>query len=228
MTSAEQFLKELDAAVEENKMLRHPFYQTWSAGMLSRDALCGYVKQYYHFVQVFPTLISATHANTPRLETRQVLLENLMEEERGPGNHPGLWARFCESLGVSPEEAADADLLPETENALEELRSLTRASSYLEGVAALYAYESQIPEVAGVKIDGLKRFYGIADPGALEFFTVHQEADVEHSNSERAILAEHAIDPADRRSCIEAARRSSRALWKLLDGVQRAYVGSRN
>jgi pyrroloquinoline-quinone synthase len=228
MKAAESFLKEVDAAVEQNKMLRHPFYQTWSAGMLSREALAGYVKQYYHFVQAFPTLISATHSNTPRLDVRQVLLENLMEEERGAGNHPGLWLRFSNALGVSLQDASSAPLLPETENALASLRSLTRDSSYLEGVAALYAYESQIPEVAGVKIDGLKRFYGITDPDALAFFTVHQEADVEHSNSERTILADHALEPGDRAACIEAARSSAKALWGLLDGVERAYVRRQN
>ena len=75
-----------------------------------------------------------------------------------------------------------------------------------------------------MKIDGLKRFYGIHDPEALAFFSVHQEADVYHSQAERAILADHAVDPGDRRLCVEAARRSAKALWKLLDGVERVYV----
>jgi pyrroloquinoline-quinone synthase len=224
MTDVDRFLHELDGAIDQNKMLRHPFYQTWTMGKLSRDALRGYAKQYHHFVQAFPTYLSATHANTPDLGTRQVLLENLIEEERGPDNHPDLWMRFSRSLGVSGEEAARADLLPETREALDTMRSLTRDSSALEGVAALYAYESQIPEVAGVKIDGLKQFYGITDPEALSFFTVHREADVYHSQSEREILAAHALDPADRRACVEAARRSAGAMLKLLDGVERAFV----
>ena len=58
-----------------------------------------------------------------------------------------------------------------------------------------------------------------SNPGVL-----HQEADVHHSASERAILERHAVNPEDRRSCVEAARRSARSLLKLLDGVQRAFV----
>jgi pyrroloquinoline-quinone synthase len=224
MTDADFFLDELDSAIHDNKMLHHPFYQAWSTGTLSREALCGYAKQYYHFVQAFPTFLSATHSNTPQLELRQVLLENLMEEERGTENHPDLWMRFSDSLGVSRHAAATADLLPETKEALATFRSLTRDGSSLEGVAALYAYESQIPEVAGVKIDGLKRFYGISDPGVLSFFTVHQDADVFHSLSERRILAENAVKPVQRQACIDAGRRSAKALLRLLDGVDRVYV----
>jgi len=218
------FLNELDEVIKQNAMLNHPFYQTWSMGKLSREALREYAKQYYHFVQAFPTFLSATHANTPHLAVRQELLENLIEEERGEGNHPGLWMKFAESLGVTSQEAAATQLLPDTQEAIDTLRSLTRDGAYLAGVAALYAYESQIPEVAGVKIFGLKKFYGINDKDALSFFTVHQEADVYHSSSERKILEEYATGDQDQQTCIEAARKSSQAMLRLLDGVYRVYV----
>jgi pyrroloquinoline-quinone synthase len=34
------------------------------------------------------------HSRCDELETRQVLLENLIDEERGAGNHPELWLRL--------------------------------------------------------------------------------------------------------------------------------------
>ena len=224
MTESITFLRAIDLVIEQNKMLAHPFYQTWSMGKLSAEALSGYAKQYHHFVQAFPTFLSATHSNTPQLSLRQELLENLIEEERGPENHPDLWLRFTRALGISGSELEQTALLPETEESIASLRTLTRDGSHLEGVAALYAYESQIPEVARVKIDGLRRFYGITDEAALSFFTVHQEADVYHSASERTILERHAVNADDRRACVEAARKSARSLLTLLDGVQRAFV----
>jgi len=223
MTHNAEFLQRLDSVIAQNAMLNHPFYQTWSMGKLSREALREYAKQYYHFVQAFPTFLSATHANTPELSIRQELLENLVEEERGEGNHPGLWLRFAEALGVSEDEAKSTPLLPETRETIETLRSITRNGSYLAGVSALYAYESQIPEVARVKIDGLKQFYGITGERALSFFTVHQEADVYHSAGEKKILAEN-VGVTDEGTCLNAARDASRAMLRLLDGVYRAYV----
>ena len=219
-----EFLQKLDAVIEQNKMLNHPFYQTWTMGKLSREALREYAKQYYHFVQAFPTLLSATHANTPELSIRQDLLENLIEEERGEGNHPGLWMRFAEALGVTGKEAQSAALLPETVECISTLRSITRDRSYLAGVAALYAYESQIPEVASVKIEGLRQHYGINEEKALSFFTVHQEADVHHSAGERDILARNVSTAADQNASLDAARDASRAMLRLLDGVYLAYV----
>ena len=34
-------------------------------------------------------------------KTRQLLLENLNEEEKGKENHPELWMRFAEGMGNS-------------------------------------------------------------------------------------------------------------------------------
>jgi len=224
MINQQSFLEELDAVVARNSMLKHPFYQTWTMGKLSPEALREYAKQYYHFVQMFPTLISATHANTPDLSVRQELLENLIEEERGDGNHPGLWMKFAEALDVNHAEAAETPMLPETREAIEALRAVARDGSYVEGIAGLYAYESQIPEVAKVKIEGLKKFYNISSDRALSFFTVHQEADVFHSQSEKELLARCVHTDEDRQKCLAAAERSSRAMLRLLDGVYRAYV----
>src|SRR5713226_1360078 len=78
--NSQSFLQSLDDIIKKNSMLDHPFYQTWNMGKLTREALCEYAKQYYHFVQAFPTFLSATHANTPHLSVRQDLLENLIEE----------------------------------------------------------------------------------------------------------------------------------------------------
>jgi pyrroloquinoline quinone (PQQ) biosynthesis protein C len=60
---------------------------------------------------------------------------------------------------------------------------LTREAPLPSGLAAIYVYESQIAELAAVKIDGLKRFYGIADEDGVKFFTVHRETDRHHARA---------------------------------------------
>jgi pyrroloquinoline-quinone synthase len=57
-----------------------------------------------------------------------------------------------------------------------------------EGIAALYAYESQIPEICISKIEGLKTFYGMTSQNDWRYFTVHIEADKEHARVERELL----------------------------------------
>ena len=47
-------------------------------------------------------------------------------------------------------------------------------STYAEGLASLYTYERQIPEIADVKIEGLKKFYGVDSESGLAFFETHK------------------------------------------------------
>ena len=47
-------LDSLDALVEEHHLLRHPFYQAWTQGKLSKDSLALYAEQYYQHVRTFP------------------------------------------------------------------------------------------------------------------------------------------------------------------------------
>jgi len=221
---SKNFLRMLDAVIERHAMLKHPFYQSWSEGKLSRETLAEYAKQYYAHVRAFPTYVSAVHSHCDDRNARLMLLENLNDEERGADNHPELWLRFVEALGVPRSETESAELLPSTVESVETLKELTQSEDYLEGVAALYAYESQIPEVARTKREGLKAFYGVEEPRAVSFFTVHEEADLIHRKAERDILAEHCTTEARQKRILTVAEDSAKALWYFLDGVNGAYV----
>jgi pyrroloquinoline-quinone synthase len=220
------FESNLRAAVMEYSMLQHPFYVAWSEGKLSKPVLAEYSKQYYAHVRAFPTYVSAVHSHCENLETRQSLLENLIEEERGDENHPELWLRFAEALGVDRGNVRNAELLASTKASIEKLRSLTRGDDYRQGLAALYAYEAQIPEVARTKRQGLKSFYGLTDERAIAFFRVHESIDVLHQQIEMQILREHCLTPEDQIGAISAATASAQALWSFLDGITAEYFNT--
>jgi pyrroloquinoline-quinone synthase len=211
-------------AVMEYPMLKHPFYQAWNEGQLSKPVLAEYAKQYYAHVRAFPTYVSAVHSRCEDLETRQMLLENLIEEERGDENHPELWLRFAEGLGVERQDVKDAELLASTEASVASLKSLTQSDDYREGLAALFAYESQIPEVAKTKREGLKSFYGIVEERNVSFFRVHEGIDVLHQQVEREILNAKCQTAQAQARAINTARESAKALWAFLDGVCEAYL----
>lgn len=223
-SASTQFETALHDAVMEYSMLKHPFYQAWSEGKLSKAVLAEYAKQYYAHVHAFPAYVSAVHSRCDDLETRQLLLENLIEEERGPENHPELWMRFAESLDVARDEVKNAELLPSTEASVAKIKSLTQSADYREGLAALLAYESQIPEVAQTKREGLKSFYGISEERAVSFFRVHESIDILHQHVEMRILKEKCQTPDEQARMISATRESAKALWSFLDGVSAAYL----
>jgi pyrroloquinoline-quinone synthase len=219
MPSHNEVIASLDSLASELSLLKHPFYQEWAAGKLSRQRLRNYAAQYYPHVAAFPRYLSALHSRCKDLRTRQMLLENLIEEERGDENHPELWLRFAEALGETRDEVLRARPLPATEALVETFTHLSRDMPLQAGLAALYVYESQIPAVAAVKIEGLKRFYGIADEDGLRFFTVHRELDPYHAQAVAAVIERHVARPEDSGVALEAGRLALEAVWGMLDSI---------
>ena len=218
-----QHLDKIDNDIAAKHLLKHPFYLAWTRGELSREALADYARQYYQHVAAFPTYLSAIHANCDDQSTRKELLNNLIDEEAGSPNHPELWLNFAEGLDVSAEHARNAEKWPETRNLVDAFRSVCRDGSTAEALAALYAYESQIPAICESKIDGLKKHYGFADGKKYEYFTVHIEADREHSAAEQRLLDEH-VSNQNFESVRASVNRVLDALWEMLSGVCRRHA----
>jgi pyrroloquinoline-quinone synthase len=217
------YLDKIDNDIAEKHLLTHPFYLAWTRGELSREALTDYVRQYYHHVAAFPTYLSAVHAKCDDQATRKQLLENLIDEEAGSPNHPELWLKFAGGLGISDVDVRNTEKQPETKGLIEAFRSVCGNGSTAEGLAALYAYESQIPAICESKIDGLKKHYGFTEPDHYEYFSVHIEADREHSTAERQMLGAY-IKDHNFESVKESVHRVLDALWEMLSGVCRRHA----
>ena len=221
--TVQEFLVKLDEIIEKQHLLKHQFYQMWNEGKLSLKMLQEYAQEYYLQVHYFPTYVSATHAACDDLEIRKMLLENLIEEEMGATNHPELWLRFAEGLGVKRKAVQERQHLAKTQESVKILQQLSHSENTAKGLAALYAYESQIPEVATTKIAGLKKFYGINSEAALAFFKVHEKADEIHSQVTREALVKLCETNAQKQEALTAAATAVDALNLLLDGVYEEY-----
>jgi pyrroloquinoline-quinone synthase len=220
-TATQDLTAALDAIIAERSLLKHPFYQAWTKGTLPLEKMREYAKQYFHFEAAFPTFLSALHSRCESPAVRQSILENLWDEEYGPDNHVALWLRFCEGLGLNEAEVRASRPNAETQALVDGFRSACFTGPVAEGLAALYAYESQAPEIARQKIAGLARNYGIRDERTLSFFKVHQEADVAHSGAEREAIAACVRTESEREGVEEAARIAADRLWLFLDGAYR-------
>jgi pyrroloquinoline-quinone synthase len=216
MSKNNELLEKIDAAIAEKNLLNHPFYQDWQTGKLSREALQLYAMQYYRHVEAFPKHLRVLAARTDG-PVRNVVLENLAEEENPAGPHPKLWRDFAAALGVNEEDITACPSLPGTQALVETFREVVGDRPVAEAVAALYAYESQVPEIATSKIDGLKKFYGIDSPKALAYFAVHEQADKVHRAAWRGWLGEHA--QGDETEILATVNDALNALWGGLDAV---------
>ena len=209
-------VESLDTLVEKYHLLKHPFYQAWTQGTLARKSLALYAQQYYQHVRAFPenlrTLASRTNGNLGAMVN-----ENLAEELDPVAPHPMLWRQFAESLGVSAASLDDTRPLPGVAALLDTFDELSSHGSLDQAVAAFYAYEAQVPEIAAQKISGLRRFYGVNEPRSLAYFAVHEEADLRHRAAWRGWLA--AQKDVEEMEILCAAERTLKALWGVLDAV---------
>jgi pyrroloquinoline-quinone synthase len=211
-----ELLNKIDAAIAEKNLLKHPFYQDWQAGKLSREALQLYAAQYYRHVEAFPRHLRVLAARTEG-PIRDIVLENLAEEENPSRPHPKMWREFAAALGVGEDDITCCPALPGTQAVVETFREIVGDRPVAEAVAALYAYEAQVPEIATTKIAGLKKFYGVDSPEGLAYFEVHEEADRAHRAAWRGWLAEHAEGSEE--EILATTNEALDALWGALDAV---------
>ena len=90
-------------------------------------------------------------------------------------------------------------------------------SSYAEGLASLYTYERQIPEIAETKIQGLKKFYGVNSKEGLEFFETHKSADVVHRAECEKLL--DGLSKEEQEKAEKASLLTAKFLWNFLSGM---------
>ncbi|HEY6757317.1 MAG TPA: iron-containing redox enzyme family protein [Nitrososphaera sp.] len=212
----DNLVQRIDSEIEKRSLLKHSFYKMWSEGKLTTDHLQGYSKEYFQLVKKVPKFVEniAEASGNP-----DIITDNAREE----AEHVELWVRFATALGVSKSDLTNYGGSEKTNEAVAKLMALANLT-FEEAVAAMYAYEMELPKISRSKIDGLKKLYGMDSEDATKYFEIHEEADVRHAQVWREVLQRV---PAERQeSAFNAAIKSLQAQNLLLDSVHEKYVGS--
>ena len=217
------FINKVDKIIQEKHLLNHSFYKLWNEGLLSNDTIKNYSAQYFHHVSHFPRYLSAIHSNCDKIKVRQILLENLVDEDKGEENHPELWMRFAEGMGNSRNDVENANLLEETSDLVNTFNKLSRSEKYHIGLATLYCYESMQPEISETKKDGLENLYGINNQDTLKFFTVHMHADKWHREVIRNLIKELSNTKEKQNEVLRSVETALNSLNNFLTGMERVY-----
>ena len=216
----DEALVKLEKQIEQYDLLTHPFYQAWSAGQLTPEDLQEYATEYYHHVAAFPTYLSTLHSLLPSSPLRRAVLRNLYDEELDGVPHSELWLDFAEGLGVDRESVKARIPLPEVQELIAQYRNLMQSPA--AALAALYAYESQVPRIAKEKAKALAERYG-ADPRTCRYFELHRLVDQHHARAWRRELANLlGSEPALSSDALNGSMAAAQALWVALDGIEAA------
>ena len=206
-------IKKIDEMIEERSLLKHPFYQMWSDGKLTRESLAGYSKEYFQLVKTVPSFMTHIIEKSP-----DTVVSELIENQQEESDHIKPWITFAGKLGISEDELISYSGTTKTCKAVSDLNELM--NTFDGGACAMYAFEKEIPKISQTKLDGLAEFYGITNNEATEYFKLHTEADIRHAASWRNILEKSSVDS---NNLIEIADKSISAQNLLLDSCYEEY-----
>jgi pyrroloquinoline-quinone synthase len=221
-----QFCEQLDARIAKYDLLCHPFYKAWATGELTRADLRAYAQDYYHHVEAFPSYLAAFALRLEEGDLRRAVLENMCDEkgvesrtEKALAPHSELWLDFAEGMGSSRSLSWHSPVT-EVRDLIQHFYRVAGEGSPEEALAALYAYESQVPRVAQEKERGLREMYG-ADDKTRGYFSLHATADIHHARVWRTQLEKRiAEDPETAGTALDAAEQAAQMLWQALDGIE--------
>jgi pyrroloquinoline-quinone synthase len=219
-------IRSVDTDIQDKSLLKHKFYQMWSAGSLSMEDLRGYSKEYFQLVKAVPALVDNVLGQvTPELERKYGLSATIMYNLEEEKEHIAPWISFAGSIGVTQEELYEYECSRQTQDAIAEMKVLTH-ESFVAGVSTLYPYEKQLPEISAKKIEGLVKFYGVQNDRALDYFRIHEKVDIEHAKLWRSLI--ELMPGSQNETIMDAASMSLKCQNMILDGVCDAYLSKRN
>ncbi len=221
----QEFWREMERRLTPYDLLCHPFYKAWSAGELTREDLKDYATDYFHHVAAFPDYLGAFHARLAPGPLRDAVAAS-RNDELGVGSpdgrpHHEIWLDFAAGVGAQPAEVRTHQPVEEIRELIDTFMRIVGTASYPEVVAALWAYESQIPRLSREKYVKLREKYA-ADDVTCGYFDLHAIADVYHSQTwKRKLDYELRDNPGSEELALQAAETAAKALWHALDGIDR-------
>jgi pyrroloquinoline-quinone synthase len=187
------------SALQKFNLNQTKFYQAWSAGTLSNEALKCYANEYGNFIgqlsEGWKTLDDEAQA--------------LVETE-----HYNLWKNdFCRALDVEMREVT----LP----AIEELMITAKDmfSKKNEALGALYIFIAQQASTSQSKIEGLQKHYPL--PSYSEsYFQAHLDSDV---LADKIIAMIAGLSETEQEETIKAANIFGEKLFSALESIYEKY-----
>ena len=200
----------------------HPFARDWRQGRLDLRQMSYFVAQHRHHADA---VIANLGGLLPKAsgEARRFILENLAEEEGviggGQGEreavpHTELMLRFTRRCGTSDEETYGIMPLPGYRARTSYCLRVMQEEPAEHFMATMSVSESQAPGEFAEFVAGLVEHHGFdEDDPAIEFFTEHLLADVDHGNKQTAIAEKYITAPTDRAHVLSLAETLAWLKW---------------
>jgi len=230
MMAQEEFFKALEGARAPIHSGGHPFSKAWADGELSLRQIGEWAVQHFYYIDPIPQQFGHFFCRLDDLEARQHMLENLIGEEMPDTpekRHPDLLVKFGKACGMAEEDFFEAEargkVLPSTRAMRSWIWEMVNVRHLAEGAAGIMvALEGQLPTLYPAYVEAMSKM-GLNDED-MEFFHVHIVGDVEHAEVGLEITSQYATTPELQQKALSAVRASMEMRWRMLDGINEAFV----
>lgn len=230
--SSEAFVKDIEELVSKKHSKDHPIIGMIESGELTREALKGFVGQFYlFFPKPFPKPIAAMLGRCPDDEVlMKMWLDNVVEEGTGgltgTESHKGLFIRFAGACGYSKEELDRVQPLPETQAFLDWRELLLYQRTWLELFACQgFCLEGSASGRMARIVNGLTNHYGFdRNSKDIQFWTLHMGVDEEHMKVGPEAVRKYAVTDVQQDQVRQAVQKTLDQFWLAHDGIKRAFV----
>lgn len=225
---ATAFEGEINALRRSRRISQHPFVKSLLAGSATKDQLKVLVLQWYFHTVVFPNALANLLARCKIPEMRAALSEGLYEEYTGriTGTQPHLelYFEYAKTLGITRDLLESrAYLAPGMGSVVNWYLYATSQLEPLIGIATLAVAAEGVnvtmpgdPGFSGLMAKALTEQYGATEKD-VEFFTLHDSADQEHSTAGVKLVVRFAETDQHKMMVRAAIRHTQDCMWAALD-----------
>ena len=200
MTTSAEFVAQLKKDIQAFSKIRikHPFLKAVCNGSATMEQIRTWAIQDYQFRAAVPRIAMLRYLACNDPEIAQKLWGVVDEETRGldtgTAGHNELAIRFAKSIGLNREALENATLLPATAAHLYYVELIIHTLPWFVVMAIQIGAEGTFGPAAAALGNGFLERYKM-NPDDIRFFTVHSEADEDHSSLAEEIAVRYLHSP---------------------------------
>ena len=200
---------------------KHPFHVAMNAGLLSPEAIRGWVANRFYYQANIPIKDAAILSNCPLRDVRREWIDRIIEHDGTQGEEGGIesWLRLGRACGLEREAMLEQrDVIPAVRFAVDAYPTFCRTQSWPVAVASSLT-ELFAPSLMATRLEAFKAHYGWVQPWGFDYFNRRLTKARADSDCALRLTLAHCNTPELQRAAVSALIFKCDVLWAILDAI---------
>lgn len=212
----------MDGQIEfilQHRATTHPFLENYAKSGLPPEQSKVLYLETLHYFKYLPFYVCGISTITRDEAMLRAIAFNARDELGQTKSHTDMYREFLIRKGISEEEIHAYECLPSTQSLNDGIRALYSTLPLQRALGALFADEAMSASMVSKYNDGLIK-EGLSKRDR-EFWTLHMEVEIGHSNAVFNVMEKHLPTQAERDSFVEGIRQYLHLMEMYWDGIEK-------